>query len=229
MSDVSEQTGTAWGYSTDGGREVLYEETLSLKDEAGARNLIRFTRVAVLFLLVSTLASVVLVAVMAADMFVSAAGSVDVALSILEDLRSDRPRAFGVIVLFGMLVIGYGSFSIAGFLLQMRRAFDKQIHVRVTDWGVTVQRVGSRYWQSSGVEIPFEAVTSVEYLDPDQSSLRVEVGDLRASRFFAGRKQNWIRIERANDTAVYVGSDRPAELAEIIARRAPGVDAAEPY
>jgi hypothetical protein len=79
------------------------------------------------------------------------------------------------------------------------------------------------------VEIPFDAITGVEYLDPEESSARVELTDWRAQRFFAGRSRNWIRLERGNDPTVYIGSDRPSELAETIARRVPGVENAEPF
>jgi len=216
--------------TTDGGQAVHFEETLSIGDEAGAKRLIRFTRVAVLFLIVFTLASFALVVVNAASMFTPATDGIEVILAVLEAVRSGRPLAFlGLPILFVVLPLLVGSLLIVGFLRAMGRAFDERIHVRVTDGGAAVQRDGSRRWQSSGVEIPFDAITAVEYLDPEESSTRIELTDWRAQRFFAGRSRNWIRLERGDGPAVYIGSDRPVELAETIARRAPGVEKAEPF
>jgi hypothetical protein len=212
------------GGTADGGR-VLFEESLSIADEAGARTLISWMRVFVLFVIVVTLVSTVVVA----GTFVSVIGGVDVVLAVASGLRAERPPLFAGLLVFGVLVVGYGVFSIVGYLLQMRRAFDEEVHVRVTENGVRVRREGSRYWQSSGMEIPFDAITAVEYLDPDESSTRLELGDWRAQKFFAGRSRNWIRIERSDGPAVYVGSDRPLELAETVAERAPGVATPEPF
>jgi hypothetical protein len=210
--------------STDGGR-VLFEESLSMKDEAGAASLIRGTRVLVLFMIVMTLVSAVLVG----GTFVSTVGGVDVVLTVASSVRSERPSLFAGLLAFGLLVVGYGVFSTVGLLSQMRGAFDEEVRVRVTEGGISVRRDGNRYWQSSGEEIPFDAVTAVEYLDPDESSTRLELGDWRAPKFFAGRSRNWVRLERAGDPAVYVGSDRPVELAETVARQAPGVANPEPF
>jgi len=215
--------------SSGGGGRILFEETLSMNDDKGTRSLIRFTRVAALFLIVVSLAAVVLVVRSIANTFVSMVGGVDVALSIAGNIWSERPLVFGGVLLVGLLFVGYGLFSIGGLIRQMRRAFDEQIHVRVTDAGIAVQRQGSRYWQSSGIAIPFDTITSVEYLDLDESSTRLELGDWRAQKFFAGRSRSWIRLERADDSAVYVGSDRPIELAETIARKSPGAGEARPY
>jgi hypothetical protein len=212
------------GGSTDGGR-ILFEESLSMKDEAGARNLIRGTRVLALFMIVSTLVSAVVVA----GMLVSTIGGVDVVLTVVNGIRTERPSLFVGLLLAGALFVGYSVFSFVGVLSQMRRTFDERVHVRVTETGLSVRRDGSGYWQSSGVDVPFDAVTAVEYLDPDESSTRLELGDWRAKEFFAGRSRNWIRIERTGGPAVYVGSDRPTELAETLARRVPGVADPEPF
>lgn len=208
---------------------VLFEETLDLRDEKGARSLIRISKKLLLFLIVITLASIGLVVVVSVGGLVSAVGGIDVALSIVEGIRSEQPLAFVVIIFMGLLFVGYSIFLIFGLVLQMNREFDKKVHIRVTDNGVSVRREGSSYWQSSGVEIPFDAITSVEYLDQDESSTRLELGDLRSKQFFAGRSQNWIRIERETGPAVYVGSDRHFELAELIARHARTVKNAEPF
>ncbi|MEF8791345.1 MAG: hypothetical protein V5A61_14565 [Haloarculaceae archaeon] len=218
MPDPPERT-------TNGGRDALFEESLSMKDEAGAGRLTGLTRVIVLFVIVVTLVGVVLVG----RSFVSMVGGVDVVLSLASDVRFQRPTLFGGIVLVGLFVVGYGVFSIVGFVRGMGRAFDEEVHARVTDAGITVRREGRGYWESSGVEIPFDDIAAVEYADPDESSLRVEFGDWRSPKFFAGRSRDWVRIERADGPAVYVGSDRPVELAETIARSAPDVGSAEPF
>ena len=196
-----------------------------MKDEAGAGRLIGLTRVFVLFAIVVTLVGVGLVG----SSFVAMVGGVDVVLSLADDVRFQRPLLFGGVVLVALFVVGYSVFSILGFVRGMRRAFDEAVHVRVTDAGVTVRREGSGYWQSSGVEIPLDDIAAVEYADPDESSLRVEFGDWRSPKFFAGRSRDWVRIERAGGPAVYVGSDRPVELAETIARSAPGVGDARSF
>lgn len=217
------------GGLTDGGRDVLFEESLSMRDQEGASNLITVTRVLGLFLIVSTLGSLVLVVGVGALMFVDMAGGIDVALAVVDALLTERPLPIVGFLLFGVATIVLGLLLIVGFVRQMGRVFDRQIHVQVTDGGVTVQRTGSPYWRSPEIEIPFDAITSVEYVDPDESSLRLELSDWRAKRFFAGRSRSWIRLERGDDSAVYIGSDRPIELAETIAQRAPGVEHAEPF
>ncbi|MEF8863327.1 MAG: hypothetical protein V5A40_16485 [Haloarculaceae archaeon] len=217
------------GGSTGGGWDVLFEETLSVRDEGGAGRLIGFTHLSVGFLIVYTLVSTVLVVTVAASMFTSAVGGIDVALSIVDGVRSERPAVFAGVLLVGVVTVGVGLLLVVGFVRRTRRAFDRRVHVRVTEEEVTVERDGTRYWQPSGVEIPFGDVTAVEYPDPDESSLRIELGDWRAPKFFAGRSRSWVRIERGNGPAVYVGSDRPVELAETVARNAPGVERVEPF
>lgn len=156
-------------------------------------------------------------------------GGVGEVLTIANDIRADSPLVFVGFVLFGVLIVGYLVFSIGGFIHQLRRAFDEEVHTVVTETNVQVTRTGGRRRQSSGVTIPFEAVTAVQYLDPERSSTRLEFGDVRSEQFFAGRSTDWVRIERANEPAVYLGSDRPFEVAEMIARSAPAVEFAEPY
>jgi len=200
-----------------------------MRDEEGARRLIKLSRALVLFLVVSVVVSATFVVWNVVNWFISPIGGVDVALSIVSGVRSERPLVFAGGILLLLFVIAYGFFSIGGFLLMMREAFDKQVHISVTDSGVSVHRDGSRSWQSSGVEIPLDAITSVEYLDPEESSIRVELGDWRSKQFFAGRSRSWIRIERTDGATVYVGSDRPFELAETIARMAPDVETTYPF
>lgn len=225
MREDAGQPGPPPDRSTAGGRRVRFEETLDLDDEAGASRLIGVARLLVLVMIVTTLVSAVLVA----GGFVSAVGGIDTVLSIAGAIRAERPRLFLGIAVVGLSIVGYGLFATVGFLLAMGRAFDERVRVRVTDAGVSVRRDGSRYWQSSGVDLPFDAITAVEYADPTGSSTRTELGDWRAPKFLAGRSRSWIRVERDGGPAVYVGSDRPVELAETVARSAPGVESAEPF
>jgi hypothetical protein len=77
------------GSTTNAGR-VLFEESLSIDDEAGAAILIRGTRVLVLFVIVATLVSTVLVT----GTFVSTVGGIDVVLAIVDGIRAERPLLF---------------------------------------------------------------------------------------------------------------------------------------
>ena len=156
-------------------------------------------------------------------------GVVDLTVSIMTSLWSERPIEFVGIVLIILFSVFYMIALLGGFLLSMRGAFDKQVHTRVTDSGVSVRREGSWLGQSSRADIAFDAITGVEYLDPEESSTRLEMDDLRSKQFLAGRSKNWIRVERGDAPTVYIGSDRPLELAEAIARRSPGVESAEPF
>lgn len=225
MNGAPSRTGRPPKRATDGGREVLFEETLSVEDEAGAGRLVGVTRVVVPLVVVVTLAGVGIVA----GRFVSAIGGLDVALAIVGGIRSENPLVFVGGLLVGLVLVGYSAFLLVGFARQPRRAFEGRVHVRVTDAGVTVERDGSRLGQSSRVEVPFDAISAVEYLDPDESSTRVDVRELRAPKFLAGRSRDWVRLDRSGDPAVYVGSDRPIELAETIVRRVPDVETAEPF
>lgn len=161
-------------------------------------------------------------------------GGVDVAQLIVNGIRSERPLVFAGLVfaglvLVGVVVVAYGVLSTVGFVWRMRRALDEEVHTRGTDTDVRVTRTGSGYRQSSGMAIPFDAITSVEYLDPDESSTRIEFGDWRSKQFSAGRSTDWVRIGRDGDSTVYIGSGRPMELAEAIARSAPDVERAKPF
>lgn len=228
MNGAPERSGPRPERVTDGGR-ILFEETLSMTDEAGARKLVGWTRVAVVVVVLVSLVAVVLVGGRILDTFLSTVGGTDAALALGEEIVSEQPLVAGVVAVIGLAVVAFGGLSVVGFLRQLNRAVDTQIHTRVTDDGVAVRRSGSQYWRSSGVAIPFDAITAVEYLDPEASSTRVEVGDWRSKQFFGGRSRNWVRLERAGEPTVYVGSDRPLELAETVARNAPEVETADPY
>jgi small basic protein len=225
----------SWDDLTAGGQNVRFEETLDLRDETGAKPYIVH-----LLVLLLPFVSFALGAWFIMNKFIAQVGGVDVAVSIVTDIWSEWPWSEWPGIVLGIALIISVSFVVYGFgvallaamralLAAMRAAFDKQVHTRVTDSGVSVRREGSWFaGQSSGVDIPFDAITAVEYLDPEESSTRLETNDLWSKQFFAGRSKNWIRIEQGDDPTVYIGSDRPSELAETIVRRTPGVETAEP-
>ena len=218
----------SWDDSMAGGQNIRFEETLNMRDEAGAKPYIKYVYLVVVFLIVNAVVGGTLIAWSAMDWF-APIGVVDLTVSIMTSLWSERPFEFVGIVLIILFSVFYMVALLGGFLLSMRGTFDKQVHTRVTDSGVSVRREGSWLGQSSRADIAFDAITGVEYLDPEESSTRLEMDDLRSKQFFAGRSKNWIRVKRGDAPTVYIGSDRPLELAEAIARRSPGVESAEPF
>ena len=218
----------SWDDSMAGGQNIRFEETLNMRDEAGAKPYIKYVYLVVVFLIVNAVVGGTLVAWSAMDWF-APIGVVDLTVSIMTSLWSERPFEFVGIVLIILFAVFYMVALLGGFLLSMRGTFDKQVHTRVTDSGVSVRREGSWLGQSSRADIAFDAITGVEYLDPEESSTRLEMDDLRSKQFFAGRSKNWIRVKRGDAPTVYIGSDRPLELAEAIARRSSGVESAEPF
>ena len=218
----------SWDDSMAGGQNIRFEETLNMRDEAGAKPYIKYVYLVVVFLIVNAVVGGTLIAWSAMDWF-APIGVVDLTVSIMTSLWSERPFEFVGIVLIILFSVFYMVALLGGFLLSMRGTFDKQVHTRVTDSGVSVRREGSWLGQSSRADIAFDAITGVEYLDPEESSTRLEMDDLRSKQFFAGRSKNWIRVKRGDAPTVYIGSDRPLELAEAIARRSSGVESAEPF
>jgi hypothetical protein len=218
----------SWDDSMAGGQNIRFEETLNMRDEAGAKPYTKYVYLAVVFLIVNAVVGGTLIPWSAMDWF-APIGVVDLTVSIMTSLWSERPIEFVGIVLIILFSVFYMVALLGGFLLSMRGTFDKQVHTRVTDSGVSVRREGSWLGQSSRADIAFDAITGVEYLDPEESSTRLEMDDLRSKQFFAGRSKNWIRVERGDAPTVYIGSDRPLELAEAIVRRSPGVESAEPF
>jgi hypothetical protein len=219
----------SWDDSMAGGQNIRFEETLNMRDEAGGKPYIKYVYLLVVFLIVTAVVGGTLVVWSAMDRIIALIGGVDVMVSHMTSLWSERPFEFVAIVLIILFSVFYMVALLGGFLLSMRGAFDKQVHTRVTDSGVSVRREGSWLGQSSRADIAFDAITGVEYLDPEESSTRLEMDDLRSKQFFAGRSKNWIRVERGDAPTVYIGSDRPLELAEAIVRRSPGVESAEPF
>lgn len=201
-----------------------------MRDEEGAAGLISKTRLLLLFLVAGSVLSFVFVVADAVLNLAPAFGGLDAILARVGDFPSEQSLpVVGLLVFVLLFVVVVFLVPVVAMVRLLGKAFDERVHVRVTDAGVGVEREGSRYWQSSGVDVPFDAITAVEYADPDEPSYRVELGDWWAPKFFAGRSQDWVRLERGDGSAVYVGSDRPVELAETIARQAPSVEAVEPF
>lgn len=229
MSEDRNQAEPTRGDATDGGSGVHFEETLSMSDRKGVRSLVTGTRVLVLLLGLGFVAVVGLIVGGRALMLVSAAGGIDTMLSVVTGVLSERPLLLGVVLLVGLVTVAGSLVTAVAMGRRLGQVFEQTVHVRVTETGVVVRREESHANQSRGVDVPFDAITAVEYLDPDESSTRLELGDLRAPKFFAGRSRSWIRIEREGDPAVYVGSDRPEELAVTVAQRSPHVEHATVY
>lgn len=202
-----------------------------MRDEEGAAGLISKTRLLLLFLVAGSVLSFVFVVADAVLNLAPAFGGLDAILARVGDFPSEQSLpVVGLLVFVLLFVVVVFLVPVVAMVRLLGKAFDERVHVRVTDAGVDVQRNGGiRYRQSSGVDVPFDAITAVEYADPEEPSYRVELGDWRAPKFFAGRSQDWVRLERGDGSAVYVGSDRPVELAETIARQAPSVEAVEPF
>lgn len=228
---------TATGQATDGGQRVHFEETLHIKDEAGASRMISFSKAFFVFMIVFSIVSVVLVAGSVMSTFASAFGGVDGIWSAVASIYAQQPLVIAGAGLAVLLMVLYFLVGVFGIRKGMSRAFSEEVTVRVTDSGLSVRQEGGHAqskwmitpYDPSGVDVPFESITAVEYTDPNESSLRTELGDWRSPKFFAGRSQDWIRIERSEGPAVYVGSDRKRELAETIVRHSPNVETAEPF
>lgn len=164
----------------------------------------------------------------------------------------------GVGPLAGPLVVGVvGLLGIGGLVYAHRSRL--RVDVRITDSGVVIQQNWSPPWSSSGVVVPFDDISRVQYSEASGSHIQVSTQDYRdnrrsmreadgfitfntrehrpqtymvTSRPYRGVNTNYrggIRIERVDSPPVYVGSERPAELARIIADRAPGVERAEQF
>ncbi len=214
---------------TDGGRTVLYEETLSKSDTAVGGTLLSGSWLLMLFVVLSFVGSLALVLVATPMLLSSGMGGPDVFRSFVDAVLAEQSALMGAILVVGLVTVVGSILVIVLLVRRLRGRLTQQVTVRVTDEGLSVERPGSHYWQSSGVSVPFASVTAVEYLDPDESSFRVELGDWRAPKFFAGRSKQWVRIDRSDGPAVYVGSDQPQTLAETLARNAPDVKTATPY
>ena len=223
--------GDRWGLSghdrssrADGG--VHFEETVALSDSryAGLANLTGT------IVLVVTVAMVLFVPLSAALFFggvavVSGTSIVDLVATIISGLP---PSALVFIVVFAVFMIGAPLLMVWMAIKRGGLTHKDKIHTRVTDGGIEIDREEGYLGQSSGVTIPFEAITAVEYNDPEGSP-KMNLEDIRAEKFIGGRAGDWVRIDRTDAPAVYVGSDQPRALAEVVADLAPGVDRAQPF
>jgi hypothetical protein len=208
---------------------VRYEETLAIGDDEDGGGIGRWVLIAVAFLIAVSLVPAVFLLAGMLRRTATVVGGTGALRAVASSVAADQPVVVAAFVLAGVVVLLVSAAVVPLLVRSVRRALDREVHVRVTDGGVGIERTGSRYWQSPGVAIPFGAITTVEYVDRDESSFRVELGDVRAEKFFAGRSREWVRLERADEPAVYVGSDRPRELAEAIAQRVPGDVTARPF
>jgi hypothetical protein len=208
---------------------VPYEETIAIKDEEGAGSLVSWVRIVIVFMVIVSLVSIALVAIVATRGMAVELGGMSVLQQFVGELLANQTIVVGAFLLATVLFLLIGGAFVWLLVKNVGRATDKEVHIQVSDDEVSVERKGSQYWQSSGVDVPFDTITTVEYLDSQESSMRLELGDFRAPKFFGGRSRDWIRLERAQGPAIYVGSDRPRELAEAIARHVPGNVSAKPF
>lgn len=219
---MSETSGTPTPRAaTDGGREVLFEETLSMRDVAGAGNLISKTRLLFSGLIVITVAAVAYMGMTMVSTAAGAVGGTDELLTVVRGMVAGHPLVAVGLLAIVVIAVAWFVLSILGIGWQLRKTFDTEIHIRVTSRGLAVERAGSRLGQSSGVEVPFETITALELPDWDDSATGITLADANAVKFLAARSQSWIRVERADGAALYLGSDSPRELAETIAHNAP--------
>ena len=212
--------------SSGADRGVHFEETIALSDSEYA-GLASLAGAGVLVSIVATLLFVPLAVVLFFWVVAERSGNsiVDVATTVVSGLPLS---VLAFLVVFAIFYVGT---SLLVLVMAVRRGsltYRDEIHTRVTDSGVTIDRDGGYPWQSAEVTIPFEAITAVEYNDPE-GSLKMNLEDVRAEKYIGGRAQDWVRIERRNSPAVYVGSDRPRNLAAVVADLAPGVDRARSF
>ena len=132
------------------------------------------------------------------------------------------------LAIFVLLVVGSLLLGVVMVVRGGSTTSRNEVYTRVTDGGIQIDREGGTFGQSSGVMIPLESVTAVEYNDPE-GDLKMNLGDVRAKTFIAGRGTDWVRIDRSDGPAVYVGSDRPRMLAEVVGDLAPNVDGPRPF
>ncbi|PSQ19626.1 hypothetical protein BRD00_00945 [Halobacteriales archaeon QS_8_69_26] len=212
---------------TDGG--VHFEETIS-RSENDLQGI--GSRLAGGFALISVVGTVLFVPLSVLLFFgfvsyMSGRPMGDVVGTVVSDLPPDILLFIGlfcVVFVGGML----GTVVVGARMVRGGGQARDRVHTRVTDRGVEIDREGARVMGSAGLTVPFESVTAVEYSDPEGDP-KVNLEDARAKKFIAGRSSDWVRIGRYDDPAVYVGSDRPRELADVVAGLAPNVAEAEPF
>ena len=92
----------------------------------------------------------------------------------------------------------------------MRRAFEEEVHTVVTDTHVSVNRTRSGVWHAWGAEIPFDAATTVGYLDPKKASTHLDFGDVRLKEKYspAGARIGFAARAGTNRLSISVGIGR---------------------
>lgn len=141
-----------------------------------------------------------------------------------------------------LLVAGVGGVVLLGVMLYS--TFGQGVRLRVTDAGVEVRPYGVRIGDATPVQVPFEAIESVEYNEPDGPFMYVRNDDVPEAESYmverghpgahneAGSEKAanyyWtgVRIGRNDGPPLYVATGRPVELAETVAARAPTVERA---
>lgn len=156
--------------------------------------------------------------------FMSGTSPVDIVTTVVSDLPLPILLSLAA---FAVVFFGLSLLPVLGAVDQRSRTSKNEVHTRVTDGGVDIDRRGDHPGRSPGVTVPFEAITTVEYSDPG-SDPAIGPEDADAEKFLAGRTTDWVRIGRDDGRVVYVGSDRPRALAEVVADLAPAVDGPEP-
>jgi hypothetical protein len=189
--------------SPDETRALHHEEVLRLGDDGGAGGLVGWVRVAVALLAVGSLVAAALVVTAAVRGVAAEVGGTGPLREFAVRLVADRPAVAVGVALAGLLFLIAGAALVRSFAANVGRALETEVRVRVSD--------------------------DVEYVDPEESSFRVELGDMRGPKFFAGRSRRWVRLERAGGPAVYIGSDRPRDLAAAVAEQVPGDVTARPF
>ena len=160
------------GDSIAGGQNIRFEETLDMRDEAGGKPYIKYVYLLVVFLIVTTVVGGTLVVWSAMDRIITLIGGVDVMVSHMTSLWSERPFEFVAIVLIILFSVFYMVALLGGFLLSMRggvrqtgphqgnrfgshRAAGRQLARTVLEGGHRVRRdYGRRVSRSGGILDP---------------------------------------------------------------------------
>ncbi len=132
---------------------------------------------------------------------------------------------------------------VVGGLLAWRSWATSEVLTRVTGDGIEIERANGRLREPTRVHLEFENVASVQFSEPTVPRIRVTEADrakwgpggrfrggpptFKVDRrtFSADLYPGGVRIEHTGGPPVYVGSERPLELATAIAKSAPDVDA----
>jgi hypothetical protein len=225
----SESSSSAGGEKPDDGNEsVYYSETLAMSESENAGRLMGWLRKSIPVLVLLTLVAVVIVGFSILQQFAASLGGTSGLMNLANNILGDGIVVVGAFVLGGIVMLLISGAMVRSLIRNVRGALETEVGVQVSDNGVRVIRSGAQSWQSSGVDIPFDAITAIEFVDPEESSFRIDISDGQSPKFLAGRSKQWVRLERDSGKTVYIGSDRPQALAETIAAQVPSVRAT-PY